>query len=241
MTDTNRRDIRLATLAIPGHLVMAISKAGLLFFGFSAFLSANVLFNFGLAAIKVLVVVTDRRTLQTASPAAGTRALRDSGLIVVLLSGAYVLSCLPLALGRDTSPGYGKNVATAIAALAFTELGFSVHGVLSSRRRQDILMEAIKLSNLASSLVLVVLAQTALLSMTATDGVDPSRYNGFCGLVLGSLAALVGIHMVARSRTHRRLAEHSAPGVEPSAEPTAELSAGPVTVSTVGTGASGQT
>jgi hypothetical protein len=219
MTDTNRRNIRLATLAIPGHLAMALSKAGLLFFGFSAFLSANVLFTFGLAAIKLLVVVADRRTLHTASPAVGTRALRDSGLIVVLLSGAYVLSCLPLALGRDTSPGYGKNVAIAIAALAFTELAFSVHGALSSRRRQDILMEAIKLSNLASSLILIVLAQTALLSMTAADGVDPSRYNGFCGLLLGSLAALVGIHMVARSRTHRRLAEHSTLGVEPLRSP----------------------
>lgn len=202
MKDTGRRTIYLAAMAIPGHLLMAGSKTLVLLFSFSAFMTANILFTFGLAVIKVLVVAADRRAVRRGITTAIPRAYRTTGLLVLILSIAYVVSCLPLALGHNTSDRYDENVAIAIAAIAFTELGFSVHGLLASRRNDDVLMEAIKLSNLASSLVLIVLAQTALLSMSAATTEDPSRYNGVCGVALGTLAALIGAYMLTRSRTH---------------------------------------
>lgn len=87
--------------------------------------------------------------------------------------------------------------AVMIAALAFVELGFSVHGWISSRKRKDALMEAIKLSNLAAGLILLVLAQTALLSMA--QATDMSRANGWFGVGIGVISAGIGAYMILRS------------------------------------------
>ncbi len=198
MKDTSRRNIYFSAMAIPGHLLMAGSKAVLLLFTFSAFMTANVLFTFGLAVIKLLIIGADRRARRRGDPSTIPRAYRMTGLVVLVLSVAYIVSCLPLALGADTSDRYSQNVAIAIAAIAFVELGFSIHGLISSRRRKDLLMEAVKLSNLAASFILLVLAQTALLSMTSQTTVDPSGYNGVCGIALGAVAAAIGGSMLAR-------------------------------------------
>lgn len=202
MKDTSRRNVYVTAMAIPGHVVMASTKAVVLLFSFSAFMTANVLFTFGLALIKAFVIVADRRAVKRGMATAIPRAYRTTGLIVLVLSIAYIVSCLPLALGTNTSEHYDEKVAIAIATIAFTELGFSVHGLFSSRKNEDVLMEAIKLSNLASSLILLVLTQTALLSMSSSTTGDPSRYNGVCGVVLGTVAAFIGAHMMIRSRVH---------------------------------------
>ena len=65
------------------------------------------------------------------------------------------------------------------------------------RRRHEPLLEAIKMTNLASALISIVLTQTALLSLS--EG-DHSFYNGLCGIIFGSLAACVGIFMIIRMR-----------------------------------------
>lgn len=202
MKDSSRRNIYFSAMAIPGHLLMAGSKAVLLLFSFSAFMTANVLFTFGLAVIKLSVIRADRQARRHDIALAVPRAYRSTGIIILVLSFAYIVSCLPLALGTNTSDDYGQNVAIAIAAIAFTELGVSAHGLFSSRKNNDVLMEAVKLSSLAASCILLVLAQTALLSMTPETNMDPSRYNGICGVAFGALAAVIGVYMIIRSRTH---------------------------------------
>lgn len=102
--------------------------------------------------------------------------------------------CISLVVGAAGTERYSYEVAIAIAAVAFAELGFSTHGFFSSRRRQDMLIEAVKLGNLASSLILLVLTQTALLSMTAAT--DSSVYNGICGILMGLGATAIGVRML---------------------------------------------
>lgn len=213
MRNTSRRNIYFSAMAVPGHLFMAASKAVVLLFSFSIFLAANMAFTLGLAAVKIFVVLTDRRANRrgTSSGDDIARTYRLTGLIVLVLSVAYVLSCLPLVYGTNSSGHYDRIVAIAIGVIAAIELAVSAHGVFASRKHNDLLMEAVKLSNLAASLILLVLAQTALLSLTTGTSVDPitqeptmdpSRYNGLSGLVLGSLAALIGVYMLTRSRAY---------------------------------------
>lgn len=212
MRNTSRRNIYFSAMAVPGHLFMAGSKAVVLLFSFSIFLAANMAFTLGLAAVKVFVVLTDRRARRGGLTEGDVpRTYRLTGMIVLALSIAYVLSCLPLVYGTNTSGHYDRIVAIAIGVIAAIELGVSAHGVFASRKHDDLLMEAVKLSNLAASLILLVLAQTALLSLTMGSSVDPitqqptidpSRYNGLSGLVLGTGAALIGVYMLTRSRTY---------------------------------------
>ncbi|MFZ2624928.1 MAG: hypothetical protein WAX29_06780 [Propionibacterium sp.] len=199
LASASSRNIYFSAVAIPGHIVMAISKGAVLFASFSAFMTATVMFTLGLARIKFLVIRAHRRVRQGNSITAVPTAYRLTGLIVLVLSGLWVVSCLPLAMGGEFAPRYNHIVALAIATMAFTELAFSVHGFFASRRYMDALMEAIKLSNLASSIILLVLTQAALLSMTP-DAPAISRTNGWFGVGAGVMAALIGVFMLVRSR-----------------------------------------
>lgn len=196
MRDAGRRSIYFSVMAIPGHLAMAGWKGALLVVSPSLFMLANVLFTLGLALIKMLVVLADRRVQRDGNTCATRRAYQGSGAIVVLISVAYAVCCLPIALGTASTERYEHSVAIAIAAVAFTELGFSVHGFFFSRRRRDLLMEAVKLSTLAASLTLLVLTQTALLSISAKE--DHSVYNGVFGIVMGAGATAIGVRMLIR-------------------------------------------
>jgi tellurite resistance protein TehA-like permease len=203
MRDTSRRTLWFAAAAIPGHLLMAGSKAALLLVTPSLFVLANVLFPLGLAGVKTLVLLADRRRPDGAGsgPDDGAavirRAYRACGLVLVLMAASYGACCLALVLGAVESPRYEQTVAIGIAALAFAELGVAAHGAVASRRGEDLLREIVKLSNLAGALVLIVLAQTALLSMTESDA-DISLATGLCGLLVATATAGIGLVMLLR-------------------------------------------
>ncbi|MBY0689933.1 hypothetical protein K5S26_15490 [Microbacterium marinilacus] len=196
MRDTGRRNIYFSLAAIPSHLLMAAWKGALTIASPSLFMFANVLFTLGLAAVKLLVVLADRQSRRRGDGAVLARAYRWSGLVLVVCSLGYAALCLPLVFGEGSTERYSYEVAIAIATVTFVELGFSIHGFMSSRRRHDLLMEAVKLSNVAASLILLVLTQTALLSMTSET--DHSRYNGVCGIVMAAIALLIGLRMCLR-------------------------------------------
>jgi hypothetical protein len=193
MRDTSRRTLWFAAAAIPGHLLMAGSKAALLLVTPSLFVLANVLFPLGLAGVKTLVLLADRRRPDGAGsgPDDGAavirRAYRACGLVLVLMAASYGACCLALVLGAVESPRYEQTVAIGIAA----------HGAVASRRGEDLLREIVKLSNLAGALVLIVLAQTALLSMTESDA-DISLATGLCGLLVATATAGIGLVMLLR-------------------------------------------
>lgn len=195
LLDTGRRNVYFSAAAIPGHIAMAGWKSSLMFVSPSLFILANALFTLGLAAAKTLIVISDRR-VQRGSATAARTAYRAGGVLLIVLAAAYIASCTPYLLGTDSTGEYEYVVAIAIATVTFVELGLSFHGFSSSRKRGDVLMEMNKLGNLAASLVLLVLTQTALLSM-ASEG-DHTFYNGLCGVIMGSVIVLIGLYMLVR-------------------------------------------
>jgi hypothetical protein len=63
-------------------------------------------------------------------------------------------------------------------------------------------ISAIKLTDLTSALVSLVLTQTAILSFT-TQG-DMSYFNGISGMLFGGIATLIGIYMMIRAALIKR-------------------------------------
>lgn len=186
--DAGRRTIMLSACAIPGHLAVGAAKTVLLVQDFSAFLTVNVLFTLGQAVVKIWVVRAARAD-PTGRGEPSRRAYRSAAILLLCLSVAYLVSCLPI----------------AIAAISFLELGLSVVGLFSSRRRGDLLMETVKLTSLAASMILMVLTQTAVLSF-AEAGIDHSRVNGRWGAGVGAASTLIALGMLWRAH---RLARHA--------------------------------
>lgn len=209
MRDTGRRNIYLSAASIVSHLLLAGGKTVLMVVSPSLFMLANVVFTFGLAMVKLVVVLADRHWRVRGDDSVPLRAYRLIGLVLLALALSYVVLCVPLALGhaRPERHEYEITIAISIATLAFVELGLSIHGLAASRRGRDVLMEAVKLTNVAAALILLVLTQTALLAMTSE--VDHSRYNGVCGIIMGTGGALIGLRMLLRRRPVRRAAAES--------------------------------
>lgn len=197
--DRSERSVRFARLSVPATAAMALWKGGLMILSPSVFLLANVLFSFGVVAAKLVAVRAHGRLGEgTARVQSGMRAYLRVGQIVLGLSLAYVAMCAVVALGGARTDRYDGNIAISIATVAFIELGFAIHGIVVARRDRDLVVEAIKLVNLAGALVLLVLTQAALLSVSGTA--DPSRVCGLTGVLLGSIAVGTGVRMLRRHR-----------------------------------------
>ncbi|MDF2926633.1 MAG: hypothetical protein K0R57_5547 [Paenibacillaceae bacterium] len=198
------RSIYFARMSVPLNAVMAVGKIVLGIFSFSVFLCVNAFYNIGIACAKYSAVKAHedaKAHLAAADPAEIRRmqhnAYRLIGVIVLASSIVYLVYCLKILFFGDDVTRYHEYIAIAIAAVTFTEIAVSLHGAVSARRNEEPVIEAIKLTNLASSLISLVLTQTAIMSFTHEG--DTSFYNGMSGIIFGTLAALIGLYMILRN------------------------------------------
>ena len=168
-----------------GKLVMGLSVASV-FLCLHAFYTACM----GLARWLFLRVQTGGRPFGLRSEHGCCPAM---GGIVLAASAFYMLYSLRLFLGQP-SPRYHRYAAIAIAVFTLAEIALNVYGSVTARRREEPLLHALRLTNLAASLICIPLAQAAVLSFT--HAADLSFYNGLSGLIFGAFAAIIGAWML---------------------------------------------
>lgn len=203
VADPVDRKMHVAALSIPATLVVAGWKTTVLFAAPSAFLIVSILFALGTAGAKAVSFRSHRSTTRRVLPeregaASALASYRRVGVMIVVLAALFVVSCLPLLLGGEHSKPFDTATALIIATIAFVELVMAACGVIAARKDRALHVEAVRLTSLAGALILLVLTQTALMSI-AYDG-DASFYNGLSGAVLGSAALVVGLGMLLRAR-----------------------------------------
>lgn len=125
-------------------------------------------------------------------------------------TGYYLKMCVILAVASllyiaymirhfivPPSYNYGDVFAIMFAAMAFTELGFAIAGLVKSNRKNDLLLSGLKSVNLASALTALSFTQVAILSFTATDW-DASFYNGLGGIIFGGGCLIICLFMLIK-------------------------------------------
>lgn len=129
---------------------------------------------------------------------------RLTGMILIMASLLYTFYSTRM-LRYPEPPHYDKYVGLAIATFTFTEIGLSIRGVVIERKNKEPLYHALKMVNLAASMISLVLTQTALLSFTHQGeiGYNPSFSNGVMGLLMGGISTLTGIFMLIRVKKMR--------------------------------------
>lgn len=203
MQSRYNRSIFFAKLSVPLNTAIAVGKILLGIFSFSLFLCVNAFYNIGMAAAKYYAVKGHKES-QIDLAGSDLTELRKKqnecyhkiGIIVLAASTVYTIYCIKMFFGGSGAQ-YHEYIAITIAAVTFTEVTVSLQGAIAARRNKEPVVEAIKLTNFASSLISLVLTQTAILSFTYKG--DASFFNGLSGIIFGTLAAFIGLYMILRN------------------------------------------
>lgn len=189
-----------AGISVALGIVMLIAKVVLLLAAPDWFLLANIVFALGAIATKISLL-RRRASIRAGAVAdaeqAERLAYRHTGAIIILLSLVYLLTLTPALLGASTVQTQELWTGIAIAAVAFTELTLSLIAAVAGRRDRNPIASAIRRMNLATAIVLIALAQSALI---ATAGPSGSQTSATQAVSYGIAAAAVGIGMQLRIR-----------------------------------------
>ncbi|GAA2180546.1 hypothetical protein GCM10009785_11820 [Brooklawnia cerclae] len=198
------RNVTFARVSIVTSLLMAVWKIIVAVVATaSLFWLTNAAFSIGLAIVKYIAVSAH----QPGRPGRPPRApevierrqhimYRATGAGIIVLAVVYIAGCLTMVLNGGQVERYDDVAGITIAAVTFTELGMALYGVFAARRDSDLVVEMIKLSNLAGAFVLLVLTQSALLSFSYSESTP--QYTGLGGIAFGVLAGAIGVYMLTR-------------------------------------------
>ena len=196
------RSLHITGAAVTAGIFIAIGKLVMGILAMSFFACANAFYSFGMIGAKSVVLTGIRKAQNTKEQ---HQYYLFSGVVLSATSMLYIIYSIRLFFFPVTS-SYDMNVAIGIAAVTFTEIGLSFRGVIVTRHNHTILIQAIKMINLSVSLIALVLTQTALLSFTnkEADTLEISKANGVIGILMGTVATLIGFYMIFRIKKLKR-------------------------------------
>lgn len=191
-----------------GNTAVGIGKLAMGLLSLSLFTCVSAFYTFGMVTAKCFALAG---ILKENDPDRQYWYYKASGLILIAASLLYILYSSRLFL-HPAEESYPQNIALGIASFTFTELTLNIRGLILERRRHSPLIHALRMINLSSSLICLVLTQTALLSFTSGSEGGHASANGFMGVLMGSAAALLGVSMVLRMN---RLQKRGRDGLRP--------------------------
>jgi divalent metal cation (Fe/Co/Zn/Cd) transporter len=186
------RWILFANISVYGNIVLAAGKLAMGIYSGSYFLGIAAMYNIGMALAK--------RTALKAYKTGG-QPYFAVGAIIAVSGIVFMVYCLRYFFFGNPMQ-YTELAAIHIAAITFAEIGFASYGIKAASKVKNQAIFAIKLADLTSALVSLVLTQTAILSFTETK--DTSFFNGVSGMLFGGIAALIGIYMMIRAALIKR-------------------------------------
>ena len=190
------RSLQITGAAATAGIFVAIGKLTMGVLSLSFFTCANAFYSFGMIGAKSIALTGIRKAQNKKEQ---YQYCFFSSVVLMATSMLYIIYSILLFFIPITS-SYNKYVAISIATVTFVEIGLNIRGVIVTRHNHTLLIHAIKMINLSASLITLVLTQTALLSFanTEADIVEISKANGFIGILMGTVATLIGAYMIFR-------------------------------------------
>ena len=192
----DERSIEMTRASSTANLVVGIGKLVLGIASMSLFTCVSAFYTFGVVIAKSFALAGIHRAKNEQEQYHYHLA---SGVILVLASLLFIAYSVRLSQHPVTSV-YSLYAALAIATFTFAELGINIRGVVIERHNHTPLFHAIKMINLASSLICLVLTQTAILSFADAQVEIHPMANGLIGIIMGISATIIGICMIVRIR-----------------------------------------
>lgn len=200
MEKIKSRSLYFTKVSVPWNLLLATIKFILGIMSFSFFLIIGGLYNLGISIAKYFALEGNRIIDLESSENIINRKQRQYynliGIIIFISSIIFILYSVRLFFINGTNLKYTKIRALIIATVTFVEIIFAIRGIVIARKIKEPIVEAIKLTNLSTSLVSLVVTQSAILSFTHKQNLN--IYNGVLGFLMGSLSLLIGMYMIIR-------------------------------------------
>lgn len=192
--EEKRNTVRMTGASCTANFLLGTGKLLMGIYSASFFTCMNALYTYGMVAAKFCALkgIAAAQKKQYAYYRWAARVLMAASLFYALYSTRL--------LWHPEISHYHPYLAMGIATVTFAEIGLNIRGVWIERKKKALPFHAIKMINLASSLISLVLTQTAILSFVHTEpDYDPSRSNGLFGLCMGASATVIGLFMLWRS------------------------------------------
>ena len=186
--------VRMTGAVCTANFLLGTGKLCMGLLSASFFTVMNALYTYGMVAAKLCVL----KGVAVPAPKQYAYCRKAAGILLAA-SLFYALYSARLLLHSEKAQ-YHPYLAMGIATVIFTEIGLNLWGVWVERKKKSPLFHTLKIINLASSLIGLVLTQTAILSFTHTEAeYDASRSNAILGLCMGGCAALLGWFLLWRT------------------------------------------
>ncbi|HWQ74132.1 MAG TPA: hypothetical protein VN441_02340 [Syntrophomonas sp.] len=190
------RSLKMAGASGIANIMVGLGKLVMGILSLSFFTCVSAFYTFGMVVAKYFAL---SGILKARNRGEQYRYYTLSGIILTVASLLYIAYSVRLFL-HPTIAVYHMYVALAIASFTFAELAINLRGVIRERRNHTPLFHAIKMINLASSLICLVLTQTAILSFTNPQMEISASANGLIGIFMGACATMLGIVMIVHIR-----------------------------------------
>lgn len=190
------RSLHITGASATASTFIAVGKLIMGIISLSFFTCANAFYSFGMVGAKSIALTGIRKAQDKSEQ---YKYCFCSGVVLIVSSLLYIIYSIRLFFSPITS-SYHMYIAIGIAAVTFTEVGLNIRGVIVTRHNHTLLIHVIKMINLSASLIAMVLTQTALLSFTNKEGdaLVTSKANGVIGILMGTVATLIGCYMIYR-------------------------------------------
>jgi len=182
------RTVRFATLSAIVNAVLALFRIGMGFYIQAPLLCVYGLYHAGIGLAKYT-------TAQNHTQKEQNKKYKKVGLIVFITCMVYTLYCTKMIVfGIGNISSHNAGMAIIISKFIFVEVGIAIFGVFNTWRIKNLTVLAAKRINLVTALISLVLTVSALLEIRGTPNI--ARYCGWAGLFVGTVCALIGLHMV---------------------------------------------
>ena len=182
-----------------GKIIMGIYNHSFLFF-------VSGFYNLSLGFAKVVAVKGYAEskgkaifpfTLQADKKHKEYRYYQLVGVILLLASFAYTIGSIGVLVGEHNNVHYSLIMVVEIGIITVIEIIVALQGVFARRREKEPILEAIKLTSLISSLIGLVLVQTAILNHA---GGKTIIYFDYVGIFLGVVSFFIGVYMIISAK-----------------------------------------
>lgn len=128
---------------------------------------------------------------------------RRSGIFVCLLGVSYFCICLWMFTTGEFRVQKDMILVLGVAAVAFTKIGFAVHGLIVNRHMHDPILSLFKTISFLDAMVSIVVTQCTLLTMTEAEAAVNS--SAVFGMGVSILFFIMGTAMLLKKKKHPAL------------------------------------